>query len=284
MADEAARRSGRPLDQRGDAGPQRHALGGGTAPGPLDCNKCRATGKSSWPTTAPQTALARVWSGGPSASLASVWWTRPRVPARERLATSASDRPVAECWPSVTPTTLCNRDGWRACWRRWPMRTWLPACSTSDPCRVGRHRIPIPAATRQMGFLPFALGANLAVRRDAFEAVNGFCETLSAGEDIDLSWRLQLAGYRFAVGDRAVVAKRERTGAREAFRATWVYGRCDTAALPALPCPGHAARSPGSGEGVGLVGRRQPRTGHTVAAPQWMRALRRTQSGAWPDQ
>ncbi len=87
---------------------------------------------------------------------------------------------------------------------------------------------PIPAATGQMGFLPFALGANLGVRRDAFEAANGFCETLSAGEDIDLSWRLQLAGYRFAVGEKAVVAKRERTGAREAFRATWIYGRCDT--------------------------------------------------------
>lgn len=87
---------------------------------------------------------------------------------------------------------------------------------------------PIPAATGQMGFLPFALGANLAVRTDAFEAVNGFCEALSAGEDIDLSWRLQLAGCRFSVSERAVVAKRERTGAREAFRATWVYGRCDT--------------------------------------------------------
>ena len=87
---------------------------------------------------------------------------------------------------------------------------------------------PIPAATGQMGFLPFALGANLGVRRDAFEAANGFCETLSAGEDIDLSWRLQLAGYRFAVSEKAVVAKRERAGAGEAFRATWVYGRCDT--------------------------------------------------------
>jgi GT2 family glycosyltransferase len=87
---------------------------------------------------------------------------------------------------------------------------------------------PIPAAMGQMGFLPFALGANLGVRRDAFETTGGFCETLSAGEDVDLSWRLQLAGYRFAISERVVVAKRERATARDAFRATWGYGRCAT--------------------------------------------------------
>jgi GT2 family glycosyltransferase len=90
------------------------------------------------------------------------------------------------------------------------------------------YQKPGPAATTHLGFLPFALGANLAVRRDAFEASAGFCETLSAGEDVDLSWRLQLAGYRFAICDRAIVARRERTSARDAFRRTWVYGHCDT--------------------------------------------------------
>jgi GT2 family glycosyltransferase len=86
---------------------------------------------------------------------------------------------------------------------------------------------PIPAATGHMGFLPFALGANLAVRRNAFEAADGFSETLVAGEDIDLSWRLQLAGYEFAVAPGAAVAKRDRAGGRPTFRAAWTYGRCD---------------------------------------------------------
>jgi GT2 family glycosyltransferase len=90
------------------------------------------------------------------------------------------------------------------------------------------HPKPVPVATTQMGFLPFALGGNLAVRRDAFEASAGFSETLSAGEDVDFSWRLQLAGYRFAISDRAVVARREHTTARDAFHGTWVYGRCTT--------------------------------------------------------
>jgi GT2 family glycosyltransferase len=90
------------------------------------------------------------------------------------------------------------------------------------------HPKPVPVATTQMGFLPYALGGNLAVRRSAFETSAGFSETLSAGEDVDFCWRLQLAGYRFAISDQAIVAKREHTTARGAFRATWVYGQCTT--------------------------------------------------------
>jgi GT2 family glycosyltransferase len=90
-----------------------------------------------------------------------------------------------------------------------------------------RQSVPVVAATRQLGFLPFALSANLAVRREAFDAVGGFREELASGEDVDLCWRLQLAGYRFAVAADAVVEKRERVGGRAIFRAAWSYGRCD---------------------------------------------------------
>jgi GT2 family glycosyltransferase len=85
---------------------------------------------------------------------------------------------------------------------------------------------PVPAATRQLGFLPFALTANLAVRREVFDAVQGFDETLSPEEDVDLCWRLQLAGYRFTVAADAIVEKRERAAGRPTFRAAWAYGRC----------------------------------------------------------
>jgi glycosyltransferase involved in cell wall biosynthesis len=85
---------------------------------------------------------------------------------------------------------------------------------------------PVPAATRQLGFLPFALSANLAVRREPFEAVRGFCEGLSPEEDVDLCWRLQLAGYRFDVAADAIVDKRERGEIKPMFRAAWAYGRC----------------------------------------------------------
>jgi GT2 family glycosyltransferase len=86
--------------------------------------------------------------------------------------------------------------------------------------------LPVPAATRQLGFLPFALSANLAASREVFDAVYGFDEGLSPEEDVDLCWRLQLAGYRFAVATDAVVEKRERAAGLPTFRAAWAYGRC----------------------------------------------------------
>ena len=85
---------------------------------------------------------------------------------------------------------------------------------------------PVPAATRQLGFLPFALTANLAVRREIFESAHGFDEALSPEEDVDLCWRLQLAGYRFTMAADAVVEKRERASAGTTFRAAWAYGQC----------------------------------------------------------
>lgn len=90
----------------------------------------------------------------------------------------------------------------------------------------GPKSVPVPPATRQLGFLPFGLGANLAVRREVFEAVHGFCEELPTEDDVDLCWRLQLAGYRFAVTADAVVEKRERSGVKPMFRAALGYGRC----------------------------------------------------------
>jgi glycosyltransferase involved in cell wall biosynthesis len=89
----------------------------------------------------------------------------------------------------------------------------------------GPKSVPIPPATRQLGFLPFGLGANLAVRREVFEAVHGFSEDLPTEDDVDLCWRIQLAGYSFAVAD-AVVEKRERSGVKPMLRAALGYGRC----------------------------------------------------------
>jgi GT2 family glycosyltransferase len=90
----------------------------------------------------------------------------------------------------------------------------------------GSGRPGTPHATAQLGFLPFGLGANLAVRREAFEAVSGFRESILVGEDIDFCWRLQLAGYRFSFAEAAVVRKREPADARSILRKAWSYGRC----------------------------------------------------------
>jgi glycosyltransferase involved in cell wall biosynthesis len=82
-------------------------------------------------------------------------------------------------------------------------------------------------SAEHFGFLPAGLGANLAVRADAFRAVGGFDESMRAGEDIDLCWRLQLAGYEFTSTPDAVVAKRERADAAARNRQQFAYGRHD---------------------------------------------------------
>ncbi|HEY7946455.1 MAG TPA: glycosyltransferase [Acidimicrobiales bacterium] len=92
--------------------------------------------------------------------------------------------------------------------------------------RVGPDDGTGPAATSQLGFLPAGLAANLAARRQAVEAVGGFDESLFVGEDIDLCWRLQLEGFRFAIAPAAVVAKRERPGLGPLFGRAVAYGRC----------------------------------------------------------
>lgn len=78
-------------------------------------------------------------------------------------------------------------------------------------------------------FLPAGLGANLAVRRRAFDVAGGFAEDLLAGEDVDLCWRLQLAGFDFVATTAAVVAKRERTQAPARRHQLVSYGRHDAA-------------------------------------------------------
>jgi glycosyltransferase involved in cell wall biosynthesis len=87
-------------------------------------------------------------------------------------------------------------------------------------------RIPRPPPMKnQFSFLEGALGGNMAVRRVSFERVGGFDEALDIGEDTDLCWRLQIAGYRFAIGE-GVVSRREPTGFHPLFSKSMAYGRC----------------------------------------------------------
>jgi len=132
---------------------------------------------------------------------------------------------------------------------------------------------PQPPATSQLGFLPAGLSSNLAVRRPAFVGVGGFDERLSVGEDIDLCWRLQLAGYRFGVATGAVVARRERARAGDVFRQAFSYGRCGPLlyrryrAVGARPDVGGAAR------GWAWLVVRLPRLRHREFRRSWVRAL-----------
>ena len=58
--------------------------------------------------------------------------------------------------------------------------------------------------------MPYAQTANCAVRRSAFEAAGGFDESARAGEDADLCFRLQRAGWRLETRGAAAVAHEGR--------------------------------------------------------------------------
>jgi GT2 family glycosyltransferase len=73
------------------------------------------------------------------------------------------------------------------------------------------------AMRRNLNFLPFAAGALMALSREAFERVGGFNEKAPIGEDVEISWRLQLQGYPLHPVPDAVVHYRYR----ETLQAMW---------------------------------------------------------------
>jgi glycosyltransferase involved in cell wall biosynthesis len=82
-----------------------------------------------------------------------------------------------------------------------------------------------PPTRRQFDYLDAAGSGNMAVRRDAFEQVGGFDEDLAVVEDIDLCWRMRLAGCRFTIGE-GVISRREKSETYALLRRSIQFGRC----------------------------------------------------------
>jgi glycosyltransferase involved in cell wall biosynthesis len=79
-----------------------------------------------------------------------------------------------------------------------------------------------------LGFLPYPIGANLAVWADAYRSLGGFDERFDIGAtEIEFAWRAQLHGYRLAFAPRAVVAYRYPTTRRHHIRQNYRWGRAD---------------------------------------------------------
>jgi GT2 family glycosyltransferase len=58
-----------------------------------------------------------------------------------------------------------------------------------------------------------------------FQSLDGFDEEFRTGEDIDFSWRAQLAGQRIERATEAVVLYRQRTGLRAITKQYFHYGQ-----------------------------------------------------------
>lgn len=126
---------------------------------------------------------------------------------------------------------------------RTPEQAWFDRRVSWNAVR--RYVFDLAAPPAAIRFFPFQVGAygtgaNLAVRRAAFEDVGGFDPVMGAGvrtkggEDIDLSYRLIVGGHRFAYEPSVFVWHRHRDSL-EALQSQAVgYGRGLTAWLTKL--------------------------------------------------
>jgi len=73
-------------------------------------------------------------------------------------------------------------------------------------------------------FLPFALGCSLGITKSAFAIVGGFAEDVPYAEDVDLCWRLALAGVPLHLVPEAVLYHRYRSTVRALYNQSRHYG------------------------------------------------------------
>jgi glycosyltransferase involved in cell wall biosynthesis len=76
-----------------------------------------------------------------------------------------------------------------------------------------------------MGWLPFAFGASLGIRRSVIAEVGPFDGTVPRNEDVEFCYRLQLHGHSITFVPIAVVHYRLRSSAKAVFRQSRESGR-----------------------------------------------------------
>jgi glycosyltransferase involved in cell wall biosynthesis len=94
--------------------------------------------------------------------------------------------------------------------------------------RVHRPRVPVDRLPTGLGFLPFAMGANLGIWADVLSDLGGFDERFVIGNDeVELAFRAQLNGRRLGYAPDAVVAYRHRRDPAALFHQFRSYGRSE---------------------------------------------------------
>lgn len=138
----------------------------------------------------------------------------------ERLAFCDADDVVSERWVTAMSSALDRYAAIAGANDHDALNPGIRRC-----LHATSHQRGLPRALR---FLPYALSANLGIRAPVFFELGGFAEDLDAvGEDIDLSWRLQLAGHEIGFEPEAVVAYRHRETIAAAWRQHVAYGFAD---------------------------------------------------------
>lgn len=89
-----------------------------------------------------------------------------------------------------------------------------------SPLDLGGESGPVRPDAR-VSYLPTA---TVAVRREAFEAVGGFDESLRFGEDVDFMWRLDEAGWSVRYEAAVTARHHPRRFPLDVARRRWAYG------------------------------------------------------------
>jgi glycosyltransferase involved in cell wall biosynthesis len=90
--------------------------------------------------------------------------------------------------------------------------------------RLWRSTQPREETPEDEAFLPWAESANLGVRASVFHVLGGFNEEYPISEDVEFSWRVQLASYQLGFAPDAVVRYRHRSGLRPLMHQHYLYG------------------------------------------------------------
>jgi glycosyltransferase involved in cell wall biosynthesis len=86
----------------------------------------------------------------------------------------------------------------------------------------------VAGVEQALGFHRFAHSSNLGVTRELFDKLGGFDDWVRpAAEDIDFSWRAQLAGHTLHEAGSAVVHYRLRQSLRDLWNQAVGYGRSE---------------------------------------------------------
>jgi glycosyltransferase involved in cell wall biosynthesis len=99
----------------------------------------------------------------------------------------------------------------------------IPFHGEFDAASVEGLEVELPPV--EGAFLPTAYSGNMAVHRDAFLAVDGFNLHFHRNHDVDLAWRLQLAGYPIVVVPEAVLFNRQRATESKRWMQTFRWSR-----------------------------------------------------------
>jgi glycosyltransferase involved in cell wall biosynthesis len=120
-------------------------------------------------------------------------------------------------------------------------RVEVATLNAGEPEKYGNNGLNPPDAL--LNFLPYAIGCTLGVSRRAFQAVGGFSTTLKRCMDVELSWRLQLAGYSLHEEPEAEVYYRLRKTAWAHWKSAFEFSQAHAALYKSYAALG-AKRTP----------------------------------------